>query len=172
MPKYTQELMDLTECKDEKTLKEIRKTKAYKMLIPYKVGKRKKANPNQKYHFGYKSTMRKDELCEALSNPKAYHKKLRKAYGTGKKPDIKSLGPRKRFSRKGDCRPYRRKPPCSGSTPHKGITTTAKPCCYKRKQSEKTQAKRRKNAKNAKKAIKKYNNKRKITQKKVGKSRS
>ena len=93
---YTKTLMDVNKCMT-KTLKEIRKSSAYKKLIPYGVGSRKSANPNQKYHFGNKSTMKKGQLCEALSNPKSYHSKLKKAYGTGKKKQIKNTGTRKRI---------------------------------------------------------------------------
>lgn len=168
--RYTKTLMDINECMT-KTLKEIRKTQSYKRLIPYGVGKRKGENPNQKYHFGNKSTMRKAELCEALSNPKKYHMKLKKAYGDGKKKSIKNTGPRKRYSRTGDCRPYRRKPPCKGDKPHKGVTTTGEACCYKKKQSEATIAKRKRNASKVKKEKAKYNRSKKITQKSVGRKR-
>ena len=169
--KYTKTLMDLNECMS-KTLKEIRKSKAYKRLIPYGVGKRKIANPNQKYHFGSKSTMRKAPLCEALSNPKAYHKKLKKAYGTGKKAAIKNTGPRKRYSRKGDCRPFsgpnKRTPPCRQTNfPHRGLTTSGKSCCYKKKQSQATKDKRARNKGAVKQEIKNYNNQRGITQSKT-----
>ena len=170
--KYTKMLMDLNECMT-KTLKEIRKTKAYKRLIPYGVGKRKSENPKQKYHFGNKSTLRKAPLCEAMSNPKSYHKKLKKAYGTGKKKQIKNTGTRKRYSRTGDCRPFsgpnKRTPPCSGSHKNKGLTTTGKSCCYKKKQSAATKAKRKANAKKIKAQIKKYNSQKSITQKSTGK---
>lgn len=166
--KYTKMLMDLNECMT-KTVKEIRKTQAYKRLIPYKVGSRTGENKNQKYHFGNKSTMRKGDLCESLSNPKAYHKKLKKAYGTGKKKQIKNTGPRKRYSRTGDCRPFsgpnRRKPPCTGKHKNKGVTTTGVACCFKRPQSAKTQAKRKANAKKVKAQRAKYNKQKSITEK-------
>ena len=162
--KYQKQLMDINKCMSMK-LKQIRKTTAYKNLIPYGVGKRKAANPNQKYHFGNKSTMRKGELCEALSQPQQYHRKIRKAYGTGKRKSIKPTGPRKRYSRTGDCRPYRRKPPCKAPTKFKGVTTTGKKCCYKKRQSEATKQKRlaNKSKKIASKA--RYNKQKKITQK-------
>jgi hypothetical protein len=168
--KYTKVLMDINEC-NQKTLKQIRKSRAYRNLIPFGVGKRRKANPNQKYHFGNKSTMRKAELCEALSNPKAYHKKLKKAYADGKKNNIKNTGPRKRYSRTGECRPYRRKPPCEAPTPYEGITTAATPCCYKKKQSEATKNKRLANKKKVLASKKKYNEK-KSNQKSTRKPRS
>lgn len=164
---YTKSLLDLNKCMSM-TVKEIRKSTAYKQLIPFGVGNRKSANPKNKYHFGNKSTLRKAPLCEALNNPKQYHAKLKKAYADGKKQNIKNTGPRKRYSRTGDCRPYRRKPPCKDPTPHKGVTTTGKNCCYKKRQSEDTKRKRKANANKVKAQKRKYNSSRKITQKSEG----
>ena len=170
---YTKRLMNVNKCMN-KTLKQIRKSEAYHNLIPFGVGKRRSANPNKKYHFGSKSTMRKQELCEALSNPKAYHNKLKKAYGTGKRKQIKNTGRRKRFSRTGDCRPYKRKPPCKGSKKNEGVTTTGQPCCYKKKQSAATKRKRLANKKKMLSKKKTYNSKirkHKYGQKNTGKAR-
>jgi hypothetical protein len=119
------------------TVREIRRTKEYKALTPLGV-----KNPSGAYRFGNKSTMNKEELCKALDNPTAYHKKIKKLIS-----QKKNAGPRKRSTRKGLCLAPKRKVPCSDPAfPHKGVTTTGKACCYKNKQSEKTMNKRLKAA--------------------------
>lgn len=174
---YKKTLMHHQECIN-KTLKQIRKTNAYKQLIPFGVAGRKNMNSKHKYHFGNKSTMRKGDLCEALSDPKKYHAKIKRNYGTGKKKGarkMKNSSKRKRYSRTGDCRPFsgpnKRTPPCSGSHKNSGLTTTAKKCCYKKAQSAATKAKRRRNSASKKTSIRKYNSKRGITQKSTGSKR-
>ena len=166
--KFQKALMDYNSCMD-KTVKQIRKSSAYKDLVPFGTYK----NPKS-YHFGKRSYMKKTELCEALSDPKKYHAEIKKNYGTGKRTGankITNSGPRKRFSRLGNCTPSKRKQPCKAPFRHKGITTTAKPCCYKKPQSAKTQAKRRANA-SAKKAQKRrYNRQKTITQGKSSRRR-
>lgn len=165
---YTKQLMHFQECKDS-TLKQIRRSSAYRQLIPYRHPGRKGKNPG-KAHFGNKSSLRKEELCRALDNPKNYHKKLIKNYGTGKRKTMKNSAPRKRFSRTGLCLPLsgknKRTAPCKGKFPHVGITTTAKKCCYAKPQSAKTKQLRKKNASKVKKSIIKYNNKLKKSTKK------
>ena len=170
MAKYKHQLMDVNECMS-KTVKQIRKEGAYRNLVPFGTYKRK----SNVYHFGNKSTMKKAQLCEALSNPKAYHARIKKNKGTGKRKGpnaMKNSGKRKRNSRLGNCTPSYRKPTngsCKNSkvmskskkvaAPHKGLTTTAKKCCYKKKQSAATKAKRKRNASKKKSAITKYNSK-------------
>ena len=136
--KYQKTLMSFQQC-DAMTVKQIRKSAAFKKLVPFGTYK----NSSNKYHYGKRSYMKKSQICEALSNPKAYHKKIKKNFVAKK-----NSGPRKRNSRLGDCRPYSRKPPCkrTGAFKHSGLTTTAKKCCYKRAMSTKTKNKRRKNA--------------------------
>jgi len=110
---------------------DIRKTREYELLTPLGV-----KNKSGHYRFGNKSYLNKKNLCLALDNPAQYHKKIQE-----KRLKKVNAGPRKRSTRKGDC-PTKRKVPCSGSHPHKGLTTTGKPCCYKIKQSAKVTKKR------------------------------
>lgn len=119
------------------TVKQIKQTQEYKGLTP--LGKRNKSGT---YRYGNKSTMRKAELCEALSNPEKYHLKIGKL-----KSLKKNAGPRKRPTRTGACLVAKRKIPCNDSVyKFEGLTTTGARCCYKKQQSEKTMAKRMKNA--------------------------
>jgi len=141
---YKRKLMDVNECMS-KTVKQIRKSEAYRKLVPFGTYR----NKSNVYHFGTKSTLRKQPLCEALSNPKSYHAKIKKNRGTGKRKGanaIKNSGNRKRFSRLGNCTPQsgikKRTLPCTGAFKYSGLTTTAKKCCYKNPQSAATKAKR------------------------------
>lgn len=170
MAKYKRTLMDVNECMS-KTVKQIRKTEAYRKLVPFGTYR----NKSNAYHFGNKSTLRKGKLCEALSNPKSYHAKIKKKKGNGKRKGanaIKNAGPRKRFSRLGNCTPAsgpnKRTAPCTKKFKHSGLTTTAKKCCYKKKQSEATKLKRKRNAAAKKASKKKYDSKKGITQKSTG----
>lgn len=129
------------------TVKQIRQTKEYKSLTP--LGKQNKSGT---YHYGNKSSLRKDPLCKALSNPLNYQAGIKAL-----KEEGKNATTRKRNSRTGNCSVKKRKTPCNTAEyPHIGITTTAEKCCFKKKQSEKTTRKRLKNA-NAK-DIKKMEN--------------
>ena len=124
--------LPLAECTGM-TVKQIRKTKQYRGLTP--LGK---INVSGSYRYGFKSYMRKDELCEALSNPKLYHEKIAKL-----KRQKRNAGPRQRTTRRGLCLVKARKPPCNTSAySFQGYTTTGLNCCYKRKMSAKTMAKR------------------------------
>ena len=166
MAKYKKTLMDVNECMS-KTVKQIRKTDAYRKLVPFGTYR----NKSNAYHFGNKSSLRKQPLCDALSNPRSYHSKMKKNKGTGKRKGpnkIKNSAKRKRYSRLGNCTPSRRKPPCKAPFSNSGLTTTAKKCCYKKAQSSKTKAKRRRNAVAKKSAKKKYDSNRSITQKSRG----
>ena len=49
------------------TVRQIRQTDEYKGLTP--LGKQ---NTSGSYHYGNKSTMKKEDLCRALDNPKTY----------------------------------------------------------------------------------------------------
>ena len=119
------------------TVKQIKRTPEYKGLTP--LGKQNKSGS---YKHGNKSTMRKANLCEALSNPQKYHLKIAKL-----KSLKKNAGPRKRATRTGACLVAKRKVPCNNSVyKYQGITTTGSACCYKKKQSAKTIAKRLANA--------------------------
>ena len=115
------------------TVKKIKQTKEYKGLTP--LGK---LNKSGTYHYGNKSTMKKAELCEALNNPRNYHKK-----NASLKQKKINAGQRKRATRKGECLVAKRKVPCNDPVyKHQGVTTTGKPCCFKNKMSAKTMAKR------------------------------
>lgn len=115
------------------TVKQIKKTKEYKGLTP-----QGKLNKSGTYHYGNKSSMKKAELCEALNNPRNYHKKI----ASLKKKKI-NAAKRKRPTRKGECLVAKRKVPCKDPVyKHQGVTTTGKPCCFKNKMSAKTMAKR------------------------------
>ena len=170
--KYQKTLMNFNKCMSENTLKQIRKTRAYKELVPFGSYK----NKSNAYHFGRKSSMKKRDLCRALSNPKAYHKKVKEKYGTGKRKGVgkmKNSAKRKRYSRLGNCTPAsgpkKRTEPCTGAFKNRGITTTAKKCCYKKPMSAATKRKRRSNAKAKKAAKTRYNSQSIITE---GKGRS
>lgn len=115
------------------TVREIRRTKEYRSLTPLGV-----KNVSGSYKHGNKSTMKKESLCRALDNPEKYHNEIKNLIS-----QKKNAGPRKRKTRKGLCLVPKRKPPCSDSKfSHKGLTTTGRSCCYKKKQSEKTMKKR------------------------------
>lgn len=115
------------------TVKQIKQTEEYKSLTP--LGKK---NRSGAYKYGNKSTMRKEQLCRALDNPKKYQMKIKEL-----KAQKKNAGTRKRETRKGECLVPKRKLPCNTSQyPHEGYTTTGKKCCYKKKQSEKVKRKR------------------------------
>lgn len=116
------------------SVKKIRQTKEYASLTPGGV-----KNSSGHYRYGNKSTMNKEELCKSLDNPKAYHAKIAADIKKGK-----NSGPRKRSTRKGDCPVHRNKKECVAPHANKGLTTTGKPCCYKKKQSEAVLARRRK----------------------------
>ena len=116
------------------TLKQIRRSIEYKSLTP--LGKK---NRSGSYRYGNKSYLRKTELCRVLDNPSSYHTQVKNA-----KKVKKNMGPRKRKTRKGDCLVAIRKLPCNGPVyQHRGLTTTGKQCCFKRKQSKKVTDKRR-----------------------------
>ena len=119
------------------TIKEIRATKEYASLTP--LGKKNKSGA---YKYGNKSYLNKKPLCEALDNPSGYQAKI-----LDLKLQKKNAGPRKRSTRKGKCPAKRNKKKCPASHPHKGLTTTGKSCCYKKKQSAKVVAKRSKSKK-------------------------
>lgn len=115
------------------TVREIRRTKEYRALTPLGV-----KNASGAYKHGNKSTMKKEPLCRALDNPEKYHTQIKKLIS-----QKKNAGPRKRETRKGLCLAPKRKTPCSDPAfPYKGLTTTGKNCCYKKKQSKKTMKKR------------------------------
>lgn len=130
------------------SIRDIRQTKEYASLTP--MGKK---NDTGKYRFGNKSYMNKKDLCKALNDPDAYHKKIEDLKKKGE-----NAGPRKRPTREGECPVHRNKKECMAPHPHKGLTTTGKSCCYKKKQSDKVlekriaEKKRREKAKNMKKS--------------------
>lgn len=136
MPRITKDKkLNLSKCLSM-TVKQIKQTPEYKGLTP--LGK---LNKSGAYHYGNKSTMKKHELCIALSNPKMYHMKIKLL-----KDQKKKAGTRKRPSRKGRCIDPKRKLPCNTLLyKHEGLTTTGKPCCFKRKMSQQTINKRRGN---------------------------
>lgn len=141
-------------CK-EMTIKEIRNTKEYASLTP--LGQK---NVTGKYRFGNKSYLNKEKLCQALDNPVAYQKKIKEL----KKKSV-NAGPRKRSTREGNCPVHRDMKVCPPSHANKGLTTTGKPCCYKKQQSEKVVRKRM--------AVKKYISKKKaISKNKVSKKKT
>jgi len=159
--KYQQALMSYNNCMD-KTIKQIRRTAAYKKLVPFGTY----MNKSQKYHYGRRSVMKKGSLCQSLSDPIKYHRKIKRNFDKNR-----NSSKRKRDSRLGDCRPYQRRPPCSNTHKHVGVTTTSNKCCYKRKMSKKTLAKRRRNT-SIKKRIKRNYNKNVSNQGKRRPSRS
>lgn len=124
------------QCK-EMTLKQIRNTPQYKKLSP--LGK---INKSGTYHYGNKSSANKEELCKIMDNPVKYQQRM-----IQNKSLKKNSSKRKRATRKGECLyPVARKPVAgkckTNKFPYLGLTTEAKKCCYKRKQSEKTMKKR------------------------------
>lgn len=159
--KFQRTLMQFNKCMNDKTLKQIRKTRAYRELVPFG----REQHKSNAYHFGKKSSMRKGDLCQALSNPKTYHATITKNFGTGKRTGpnkIKNSAERKRFSRLGNCTPAsgpnKRTAPCTGKFQNEGITTTAKKCCFKKKMSPATIKKREANKKRKLSEKKRYNN--------------
>jgi hypothetical protein len=115
------------------TVRELRQTPQYKNLTPLGI-----RNISGHYRYGNKSTMRKEDLCRALSNPAAYQRHIKKL-----KDEKQKAGPRKRETRKGQCNGPRRQPPCTDPVyRHLGYTTTGRQCCYKREMTEKTKNKR------------------------------
>jgi hypothetical protein len=116
------------------TVKQIRQTKAYKLLTP--LGK---LNRSGSYRYGNKSTLRKRELCIVLDDPQKYHKKIKNL-----KDRKINAGPRRRSTRKGNCVPKKRLPPCN-TQPYvnQGLTTTGKDCCYKKQQSDRVRNQRK-----------------------------
>lgn len=120
------------------TLAQIRSTPEYKKLTPFG----SYINISGTYKFGCKSELRKAELCRVMDNPKAYWLKNLKNL-----KEHQNSCKRKRKTRKGMCLTKARKPDKQGKCSskkysHKGITTTGKPCCYRRKMSQKTINKR------------------------------
>lgn len=128
------------ECK-KMTLAQIKKTPQYKKLTPFGTYE----NVSGTYHYGCKSELRKEQLCIALDNPEAYWKK-----NIANKNKNSNSCKRKRQTRKGKCLVKARKPKngeCkSKKYKYKGVTTLGRPCCYKRKMSQKTMNKRLKNS--------------------------
>jgi len=113
------------------TFREIKKSKEYAVLTPLGI-----YHPSRAYHEGHKSTMRKKALCDALNDPKKYHK-LNKRLKDQNKP----YGDRVRATRKGLCLIKSRKLPCTGEYKYKGLTSTDQECCYKRKPMKKGKTK-------------------------------
>ena len=125
------------------TVAQIRQTPEYKGLTP--LGK---MNKSGSYRFGHKSTMRKAELCRVLANPSLYHR-ANAELKDAKKP----YGARKRATRKGECLVEKRKIPCNDPVyKYQAVTTTGKPCCFKKQMKQKTINKRLANVKAAIKA--------------------
>jgi hypothetical protein len=115
------------------TVKQIRQTRAYKLLTP--LGR---LNRSGSYRYGNKSTLRKRELCIVLDDPAKYHRKIQRD-----KDRKRNSGPRKRTTRKGNCVPRRRLPPCNRHPyTNEGLTTTGKDCCYKKRQSNRVRNQR------------------------------
>ena len=121
------------------TLKQIRKTPQYKKLSPYGLVQ----NISGTYKYGAKSSMRKEELCKTLDNPKEYMKKALKS-----KRDKKNMSKRKRSTRASQCLYPKARVPVDGKCrstefKHLGVMQNGKTkCCYKKKQSSKTKSKR------------------------------
>ena len=146
------------------TVKQIRASKQYKGLTP--LGKQNKSGS---YRYGHKSTMRKAELCRVLANPSLYHSANIKLKGE-KKP----YGARKRSSRKGECLVEKRKIPCNDPVyKYQAVTTTGRPCCFKKQMKQKTINKRLANVRNAinaqNKSVKKKTKRGRPKKKKSGK---
>lgn len=126
----------------------LKDTEAYKNLSPFGTYQ----NESGKYNYGSKSYLKKKELCQVLMNPKLYFEKNTKECKKDKKYHKKRPVEKKnriRASRKGMC-PNERKPDSSSNCPginkdfqFKGLTTTGKDCCYKRKMAKKTIDKRK-----------------------------
>lgn len=126
----------------------LKDTEAYKKLSPFGTYQTKSG----KYNYGNKSYLKKEDLCKVLMNPKIYFKKNKKECKNDKKYHLKRQLEKKnrvRESRKGMC-PNERKPDeqenCPGKNLNyqfKGLTTTGKDCCYKRKMTKKTINKRK-----------------------------
>jgi len=115
------------------TVKQIRASKEYKGLTP--LGK---LNVSGSYRYGHKSTMRKAELCRVLANPSLYHREM-KALKSAKK----MAGIRKRSTRAGECLVEKRKIPCNDPVyKFQAVTTSGKPCCFKKQMKQKTINKR------------------------------
>ena len=137
MTDYSKMRIPYSECK-KMTLKEIRSSKQYKLLNPLGY-----INTSGTYKYGNKSSMRKDELCKALDNPKRYQKK---ALASKKKK--KNMSKRKRSTRASkSLYPVSRKPirgECkSDEFPHLRLMKNGKtPCCYKRKKAVKKSSKK------------------------------
>ena len=129
----------------------LKDTEAYKNLSPFGTYQ----TNSGKYNYGNKSYLKKKELCKVLMNPKNYFRKNAAECRKDKKYHEKRPAEKKnriRKTRKGEC-PNKRKPdPSTNDCPnpqnpdylHKGLTTTGKDCCYKRKMGKKTMNKRRK----------------------------
>lgn len=115
------------------TVKQIRASKEYRGLTP--LGRQNKSGS---YRYGHKSTMRKGDLCRVLDNPSLYHREMAEL-----KAQKKMAGPRKRATRKGECLVEARKIPCNGPVfKFQAVTTTGKPCCFKKRMKQKTINKR------------------------------
>lgn len=130
----------------------LKDTEAYKKLSPFGTYQTKSG----KYNYGNKSYLKKKDLCKILMNPEIYFQKNIKECKKDKKYHEKRSASEKnriRESRKGMC-PNNRKPSIiTNNCPnkenplykHKGLTTTGKECCYKRKMSKNTMNKRKNN---------------------------
>lgn len=129
----------------------LKDTEAYKKLSPFGTYQ----TETGKYNYGNKSYLKKKDLCLVLMNPSMYFEKNKDECKKDRKYHEKRPKERKnriRDSRKGEC-PNNRKPnvatnECPNSKnpeySHKGLTTTGKDCCYKRKMSKKVMNRRRK----------------------------
>lgn len=127
----------------------LKDTEAYKKLSPFGTYETKTG----KYNYGNKSYLNKRDLCKVLMNPEIYFEKNIEECKKDKKFHKKREEEEKnriRPSRKGQC-PSKREPnPISKECEteeyqFKGITTTGKDCCYKKKMTKKTINKRQKN---------------------------
>lgn len=126
----------------------LKDTEAYKKLSPFGTYQ----TNTGKYNYGNKSYLKKKELCLVLMNPKMYFKKNKKECKKDKKYHEKRPNEKKnrvRQSRKGMC-PNKRKTDVNDNCPgtdesfkFKGLTTTGKDCCYKKKMSRKVLNRRR-----------------------------
>lgn len=149
---------NLEECMNKYTLVKnsksgkpsLKNTEAYKNLSPFGTYK----TESGKYNYGNKSYLKKKELCLALMYPETYFQQNIKECKKDKKYHKKRPEERKnriRKSRKGDCPTDRKINPITENCDtnidyiYKGLTTTGKECCYKRKMTKKTLNKRKKN---------------------------
>jgi len=127
----------------------LKDTEAYKKLSPFGTYQTKSG----KYNYGNKSYLKKKDLCIVLMNPESYFQKNINDCENDKKYHLKRTNEKKnriRESRKGNCPTHRIVNPITKKCDkdiqyiHKGLTTTGKECCYKRKMTKKTLNKRKK----------------------------